>query len=258
MEEEKKKLFEFSRPRKPIDAVEHVEVTPGGRSRLIDVDAAHMESQKLLPAGAAGPAGNPYKMLRTQVLGRMAKLETNMLAVLSPTEGDGKTLTAINLAIAIAAETGRTSLLVDLDLRNPSVHRRFGFEPIVGLEDCLELKNSIQDAMVRVRGYDRMALLPAGRRVQNSSELLSDQRCATFVQELRRRYVNRIIIFDLPPVLQADDALAFSRHVTAGLMVVGEGRTKRDDVVRAIDLLRDITIVGTVLNGSRERTRTYY
>jgi Mrp family chromosome partitioning ATPase len=88
--------------------------------------------------------------------------------------------------------------------------------------------------------------------VEHSSELLTDQRMTDMIAEMRSRYANRILLFDMPPVLQADDALAFTRSVDAGLLVVGEGRTKREDVTRAIELLRDLKIVGTVLNGSHE------
>ena len=81
---------------------------------------------------------------------------------------------------------------------------------------------------------------------------------ANLVEDLRTRYANRVIIFDLPPVLQADDALAFSRHVQAGLLVVSEGKTRREDVTRSIELLHDLKIVGTVLNGAREKVQAYY
>ncbi len=228
------------------------------RSPVIQVDRNALENQRILPPGATGPVGSPYKMLRTQVLRRLEQLGANTLAVMSPTEGAGKTLTAINLAITIAAETGRTALLVDLDLRNPNIHRRFGFQPEMGIEECLISRHPVQDAMVKIMGYERLTVLPAMHRMESSSELLTDQVMASLVAELRNRYANRIVIFDLPPVLQADDALAFSRHVQAGLMVVNEGRTQRDDVVRSIELLRDLTIVGTVLNGSREPAQTYY
>jgi Mrp family chromosome partitioning ATPase len=170
--------------------------------------------------------------------------------VLSPAAAAGKTLTAINLAIAIAADHRRTALIVDMDLRNPSVHRRLGFEPTLGIEDCLQDDRSVQEAIVRVVGYERLAVLPARAAVEHSSELLTS--------ELRARYTNRVIIFDLPPVLLTDDALAFSRSVQAGLMVVGEGRTQRDELMRSMALLRDLTIVGSVLNGSRESVEAPY
>jgi Mrp family chromosome partitioning ATPase len=228
------------------------------RSPIHQPDVAQLERDRILLPGSKGDAAAAYKMLRTQVLKRLDQLQANSLAVLSPMAGAGKTLTAINLAIAIAAEPGRTALLVDLDLRNPGIHRRFGYQPAVGIEDCLSGNRPARDAMFKVAGYDRLTVLPARDRVANSSELLADPRTAEMMTELRHRYSDRILVFDLPPVLQADDALGFSRLVQAGLLVVSEGRTRRDDVARSIQVLGDLTLVGTVLNGSHERGDTYY
>ena len=100
-------------------------------------------------------------MLRTQVLRRLDQLHANTLGIVSATRGDGKTLTAINLAIAIAADPARTALLVDFDLRSPSVHRRFHHEPVCGVEECLQRHTSVRDAMFKVAGYERLTILPA-------------------------------------------------------------------------------------------------
>lgn len=223
-----------------------------------ELDEAQRERERILFAGAAGTAGAPYKMLRTQVMRRLAELNANTLAVMSASNGDGKTLTAINLAIAIAAQTGHTALLVDLDLRNPSVHRRLGIEPTAGIEQCLEHGRPVYEAMVKIAGYERLTVMPACAAVANSSELLASQRTREVVQELRSRYFNRILIFDLPPVLLTDDALAFSQHIQAGLFVVAEGKTARNEVVRSLQLLHKLPIVGTVLNRSQEGSGGYY
>ncbi len=228
------------------------------QSPVIRSDPAVLEQSRILPPGAGGPHGAPYKLLRTQVLKRLDHLKVNTLAVISPCSADGKTVTAINLAIAIAAGGDRTALLVDLDLRNPTIHKRFGFEPEVGLEECLQERRPVQEAMVKIAGYDRLTVLPTRHRIEQSSELLGVQRTIEVVGEMRMRYANRIVIFDLPPVLLADDALAFSHEMQAALLVVGEGRTRREDVARTLELLHDTPVIGTALNGSREKSRTYY
>jgi len=225
---------------------------------VVALDEARRERERILWPGAVGRIGGSYKMLRTQVMRRLAELRANTLAVLSASNGEGKTLSAINLAIAIAAQSEHTALLVDLDLRSPSIHRRFGFEPTVGIEDCLEGGRPIYQAMVKVAGYERLTVLPARARVPNSSELVASRRMAELVQELRTRYVNRVLIFDLPPVLLADDALAFSAHVQAGLFVVSEGRTERKELTRSLQLLHKLPIVGTLLNSSQQSVGTYY
>jgi Mrp family chromosome partitioning ATPase len=227
-------------------------------TRVAEVDPAHLERERILPAGASGPNGGAYKMLRTQVLRRLEKLGANSLAIVGAAPGAGKTLTAINLAIAIAAELDRTSLLVDLDLRNPNIHRRFGIEPAVGIDDCLRLGRPLKEAMLRLVGYERLVVLPGREHCDDSSELLSAVRTQELVAEMRHRYKDRVLIFDLPPVLQADDALAFAKHVQAALVVVGDGKTQRTDLTRTLELLRELPIIGTVLNGSRESVDTYY
>lgn len=234
-----------------------IEVVPGV-SRIVEVNPIALERERILPPGAAGPNGGAYKMLRTQVLRRLDKIKANTLAIAGNEPGTGKTLTAINLAIAVAADADRTALLVDLDLRNPSIHRRLGIEPRAGIDDCLRQERPLREALVRLVGYERLAVLPAREPCQNSSELLSTQFTQDLVKEMRQRYKDRVLIFDLPPVLQTDDALAFSRHVEAALVVVGEGRTQRHELMRTLDLLRDLTIVGTVLNATREAVNTYY
>jgi protein-tyrosine kinase len=227
--------------------------------RLVMLSGEQRERERILPPGAVAEAtGGAYKMLRTQVLRRLKQLNANSLAVFSAGKGEGKTLSAINLAIAIAADPAHTALLVDLDLRNPSIQRRFGFQAELGIEDCLESRRPISEAMVKVAGYERLTLLPARARVEMSSELLGTQRVTELVEELRSRYVNRVVIFDLPPVLMADDALVFSRQVQAALFVVAEGKTSRQDLLRSLELTQSVPIVGTVLNRSLAETGVYY
>ncbi len=227
-------------------------------TRVVEVDPLHLERERILPPGAAGVNGVAYKMLRTQVLRRLEKLDVNSLAVVGTAADTGKTLTAINLAIAIAADPEHTALLIDLDLRKPRIQRRFGIEIGVGIDDCLRRVRPVKDALVRLGGYERFVILPARERCLDSSELLSARQTEELILEMRERYKDRVLVFDLPPVLEADDALAFARHVQAVLIVVGEGRTRRDDLVRTIELLGDVPIIGTVLNGTREPVNTYY
>jgi len=145
-------------------------------TRIVPIDPVALERERILPAGASGPHGGAYKMLRTQVLRRLDELGANSLAVVGAAAATGKTLTAINLAIAIAADLDRTALLVDLDLRKPSVHRKLGLECKIGIEDCLRRGHPLKDAMMRLVGYERLVVLPARERCHDSSELLASNR----------------------------------------------------------------------------------
>lgn len=231
---------------------------PAWRTPVVPIDQARLRRERILDASEAGAAAAPYKMLRTQVLRRLEQLGATTLAIVSPRAHDGKTLTAINLAISLAADTQRTTLLVDFDLRRPQVAARFGLTPTIGVEQCLEAKVPIEQGLVRPQGYERLTLLPAGASVAHSSELLGSLRTGELVAEIRSRYANRIVLFDLPPVLEADDALAFSRHIEAALVVITEGRTRREDVTRTLQLLGQTPVVGTLLNASREAPGSYY
>ena len=220
-------------------------------TRVASIELSVLRANGVMPADASGPAGHAFKMLRTQVLQRLQPRGWNTLAVISPTPGDGKTFTAINLAIAIAGDTNHTTLLVDFDLRNPSVHQRFGIQPDIGVEQCLRGEAAVSAALLNPRGYPKLVLLPARDPVSNSSDLLSSEYTRQLIREVKEGYPNRVVLFDLPPVLGADDALAFAPQVDAALVVVGEERTQREDLLRCFEILRDIPIIGTVLNGSR-------
>jgi capsular exopolysaccharide synthesis family protein len=198
-----------------------------------------------------------YKMLRTQVLQRMKEKGWKALAITSPGPGEGKTLTAVNLAVSLAREVNHTVLLVDLDLRNPSVHQYFGYVPESGVSDAALHGVPITDALFNP-GIERLVVLPGREAFSHSSEVLSSPGMVALVSELKHRYLSRMVIFDLPPVLSADDAVAFAPYVDAALLVIQEGKTTREDVTRAIGFLRDLPILGTVLNRSVEATTSSY
>lgn len=190
-----------------------------------------------------------YKILRTQVLQRMKANGWSTLAVTSPSAGEGKSLTAVNLAISIAKEVNHTVLLVDLDLRRPSIARYFGYEPDLGLRDYLLDDIPLSDILF-TPGIDRLAVLPGGKPLADSSELLSAPKMVRLAQELKGRYPGRIVVYDMPPLLIADDVLAFAPHVDASLLVVQNGRTRKDELSNAVDLLDGFNVLGTVLNRS--------
>jgi Mrp family chromosome partitioning ATPase len=215
---------------------------------VLPVYEPRLRNHHILPPGAGGPHGRHYKLLRTQVAQRLEHAGANTLAVMSPRGGCGSTTTAMNLAIAMAAELGRTALLVDLNLRSPALANMLGLNPRVGVEKCITESLRVDEVLVRLQGYERLALLPARQAMANSSELLNSTACRALVHELRTRYSNRVVIFDLPPVLESDDALVFAGLVQTGLMVVGEGRTRTSDLAEAVELLRDFPLLGTVLN----------
>lgn len=207
-----------------------------------------LRSRRIVAGLPDGAFSSTYRMLRTQVLQRLTENDWNVLAVTSPGEGEGKTLTAINLAISLGMEVDYTVLLVDANLRHPSIHEQLGLPAGQGLSEYLLDDVPLPELLVHPEGLDQVVVLPAGRVVQNSAELLNSPKMAQLVQELKNRYPRRIVIFDLPPVLSAADALAFAPYVDAALLVLEEGGTSQDDARRAVELLDCTNVLGTVLN----------
>jgi len=220
------------------------------QTKTVKVSPALMKKNRLIPAFQDGPYADAYKILRTQVLQRMKENGWKVLAVTSPGEGEGKTVTAINLAVSLAMEINHTVLLVDADLRHPSIHEKLGIGEARGLSDYLLDDAPLQELLVHPEGLDKVVLLPAGRAVRNSAELLNSPKMVQLVEELKDRYPERLVVFDLPPVLTAADALAFAPYVDAALLVLEEGKTQQEEARRAVELLDQTHILGTVLNKS--------
>ncbi len=226
------------------------------QTRTVEVPASTYRKNRLVAAVDDDHSTAAYKMLRTQVLQRLKEKGWNALAITSPGEGEGKTLTALNLAISIAREVNHTVLLVDLDLRHPDVHSYFEYVPEKGLSDYLLHDTPLSEILFNP-GIERLVVLPGRERFQNSSEVLSSPKLVALVEELKTRYPSRIVLFDLPPLLSADDALAFAPYVDAALLVIEEGRTSRDDVLKAMEYLSATNVLGTVLNRSEEKIAGY-
>lgn len=234
------------------DLISDIDSISYTQTRTVHVSPQVLYENRVVNALGSGAFTDAYKMLRTRVLSELRANKWNAIAVTSPGESEGKTLTAINLAVSLAMEVGQTVLLVDANLRHPSVHEYFGLKPDFGLSDYLLGEEAIEDLLIHP-GIGRFVILPGGQPLQNSSEMLSSPKMAELVRELKSRYPSRIIVFDLPPVLSVADALAFAPHVDTCLLVVEECKTKSDDVTRAAELLKGASnLVGVVLNKSHE------
>jgi Mrp family chromosome partitioning ATPase len=216
-------------------------------TRVFSPDSALLESNRIIDPSGSDPAATAFRMLRTQVLQRMDENAWRSLAVLSPGAHDGKTTTAINLAVNLANDRRHTVLLVDSDLKRPSISAALGITPELGLDDVLRGNARIDQCLHHPQGFDRLVILPARAALANSSEILAGPRGRAVVAELRARYPERILVFDLPPVLGADDALAFLPLVECGLVVVAERATRREDLLRCMELLRKTPLIGTVV-----------
>jgi non-specific protein-tyrosine kinase len=197
------------------------------------------------------------KTLRTQVLNHLSKIRGSSILVTSANPYEGKTFTAINLGVSIAQELDRTVLLVDADLRKHRKHHKdfatdfFGTEMTGGLSNYLLGQAEIPEILINP-GINRLVLLPAGRPLPNSAELLGSPRMVMLVNDIKNRYSDdRIIIFDSSSILDCADPLVLSRYVDGILLVVEQEKTTTDELKKSMELLKDKSVFGTIMNKSR-------
>jgi protein-tyrosine kinase len=228
------------------------------QTRTVTLYPGWLRQNRILTGEASDDAARAYKVLRTQVSQRLNQHGWKTLGITSPGHGEGKTLTAINLSISLALEPNHTVLLVDADLRRPSIHTYFGIDTELGLREHLLDGAAIEQILVHPQ-IQRLVLLPGSKPLNGSSEALSSPDMLDLVQQLKRRYPTRLVIFDLPPVLASDDVLAIAPYLDAMLLVVEEGKTEREQLARAAELLQatNQNLIGTVLNKSAEQNSMY-
>jgi protein-tyrosine kinase len=225
---------------------------------VVPLDRAMLRERRVIMPDDSGAAAHAYRMLRTQILLQARVHQLKMIAVVSAVDGEGKTLTAVNLALSLAAEPNQTALLVDLDLRKPGVAQLLSLGARQGLDSWFEGAAALAELFVSFEGIERLRVLPTVRALPGSSELLAGFRTRDLLAEFRSRYADRLIILDLPPVLLADDFLTVAPQLDCVLLVVSEGRSRREDVRRMKELLGGVRVLGTVLNASGESERRSY
>jgi protein-tyrosine kinase len=237
-----------------------VDTSHAQRFQPITLDKAVLHDTLVLPQLQDAGALRAYKILRTRVLRRLEANQWHSFAVTGVTAGEGKTLTAINLAIAMAQDPSTWVALIDLDLQRPRVAEYLGLRNTHGergLSDYLQGNASFENIVYRPE-IERLAVIPNFSAVANSSETLTSPRMAELMQALEAETPRRILIFDMPPVLAADDVLAFAPQTDGLLMVVAEGTTDRNALRRAKEVLSEMNLLGVVLNRSAERNDAAY
>jgi non-specific protein-tyrosine kinase len=191
------------------------------------------------------------KILRSQIINALSQGDKNTLLVTSANYQEGKTLTALNLAISFSHQTNRTVLLVDADIRKPSIQEYLGLGERPGLSDYLSGRAEMADLFINP-GMERIVIIPGGKPMRNSAELLASPRMHLLFDDIKRKYPERFIIFDGAPVLKSADALVFANFIDGILLVVEAEKTTRDDLKRVLDMLKDKPIIGTALNKVRD------
>ncbi|MBF7072147.1 tyrosine-protein kinase family protein [Glaciecola sp. MH2013] len=175
---------------------------------------------------------------------------SNIIMVTSARPSEGKTFTAVNLAISIAAEQDKRVLLVDADVLKPNTLRTLGLNERSGLmEYLLGEKEEIGEVMFRTN-LNKLRLIPAGRSHHLSTELLASEAMSDLIDEFSNRYPDRIVIIDTPPLIGINESAILANFAGQAVVVVEEGRSKLADVKKAVDRLNPDMAIGYVINKS--------
>ena len=224
---------------------------------VIRLDQAHLEKHRIVSHAKHDANSGVFDSLRTQVLQKMEENNWRTLAIVSPTPESGKTLVSINLAISIAHQPNKTAILVDFDLRRPKVATYLGIHSDKSMNDYLSNQANVNQIMFNP-SIPRLVVIPTMRPVSKSAEILSSSKVVSLIQELRERYDSRIIIFDLPPILNSDDAMVVLPQVDCVLLVVANGMSKESEIEETLHHLPSEKLLGVVLNRAEVEAKAYY
>jgi len=227
------------------------------QTKIIKVNPDHLNEKRIISYSKSNQYSTYFDLLRTQVLHAMKENNWKTLAITSPTPEAGKTVVSINLAMSIAHQTETTAMLIDFDLRRPKVEDYMGLDVDVSLSDYFEGQAEIQDVMINP-GIPRFVVLPVSKPVDNASELLSSNKVSSMITEFKERYEERVVIFDLPPILNTDDTIAILPKIDCVLMVIANGMSTKKEILESVQQLGTANLLGVVLNKTDENTKRYY
>ena len=201
------------------------------------------------------PAAEAYRVIRTSVQFAQAGKELQTIALTSCTPNEGKSTTIANLAVVLT-QAGKSVLLIDCDMRNPTVHKNFNLSNKIGLSSCISMGTAVADA-VQATGIEGLDALTAGVIPPNPSELLGSEQMKNLLQRAKEQY--DYVLIDTPPVMPVTDALIVSRFVDGMILVIASAEVK-------VEMAREVknqlvnagaNILGVVLNKVRSEHHGY-
>mgnify|MGYP000883286931 FL=1 len=196
-----------------------------------------------------------YRSLRSNIEYSSFDDEYRAIVVTSSVPGEGKSTTSGNLALSLA-QSGNKVLLVDCDMRKPSIHKKFKISNMSGTAELLLRKESFED--VANCYNENLTIITAGKIPPNPSEMLSSRAMTAFIKEMKKEF--KYIILDTPPLQAVTDAQVLSTKADGILLVVKAGSTKKDAVLNSVDLIKKVKgkVIGMVLNGVENKKNSYY
>ena len=213
----------------------------------------------LTPSSPRTTATDQFRVIKRPLLdnatGKSAAMvmNGNLIMVTSSLPGEGKSFTAINLAMSLAMEMNHTVMLVDADVARPSIMKKMGLPPAPGLLDLLlDKKTEFSDVLLRTN-IENLTLLPTGLPHPRATELLASDAMVALLNDMGKRYSDRIIIFDSPPLLLTTEARVLASHMGQVVIVVQAEKTLQSQVQHALSTIEACPIRLMVLNQARSR-----
>ncbi len=231
---------------------------PRGNAKRIDLDFETLAATGIVsPNAPRSQIADEYRVLKrpliANALGKGAAPvdKGNLIMITSALSGEGKSFTAINLALSMATEMDNTVMLVDADVARPSVLRMLGLPPAKGFLDVLAAGSvDISEVLLRTN-VGKLTLLPSGTKNERATELLASEAMNRMVEDMASRYPDRIIIFDSPPLLLTTESRVLANHMGQIVVVVKAGGTSQDDVKHALSTIESCPVKMMVLNQTR-------
>jgi exopolysaccharide/PEP-CTERM locus tyrosine autokinase len=194
-------------------------------------------------------AAEEYRKLISSIdkMNKHHKSIRNVLVITSSIGGEGKSITAVNLAITMAQNYDNNVLLIDADIRRPSIHKYLNIKSGTGLSDCIIDGIDVGSALLRT-GFSKLKFMSAGKRVENPVEILSSKTMRGFLEDLKHRYADRYIIIDASPVLPFAETRLLCSLADGVIFIVKDGLTTVQNVTESMEILESAKVLGIVYN----------
>ena len=249
-----------SRPTQPKAAA----VPSMHASRRVEIDLEALAVAGFVtPSAPRTRTADQFRVIKRPLIrnamgsGKDSVAHSNLIMVTSALAGEGKSFTAVNLALSIATELDHTVMLVDADMARPSVLRIFGLPSGPGLLDLLEDSVDVSQVLLRT-DVDKLTILPSGTPHPRATELLASEAMRRLLDDMASRYADRIIIFDSPPLLLTTEARALATNMGQIVVVVQAGKTLQSDVQHALSRIESCPVKMMLLNQVRTDARGAY
>jgi exopolysaccharide/PEP-CTERM locus tyrosine autokinase len=228
----------------------------GGIENEQTAQPGQWDDRLILATATTGPVAESIRALRTRILYPSSGKVPRSILVTSASPGEGKSFICSNLGISLAQGVDNYCLLVDCDLRRPAQHKLFGLSNRAGLSDYLQHKKKLSELIVP-SGVEKLSILQSGPRSINPAELLGSASMTSLVDELVKRYDDRIVILDSPPLHAASETAILAQHVDGVVLVVRYGASRREYVKALADTIGREKIIGVVFNAYKATVLDY-